>query len=150
MEPTRKITESTVNLIKTFEGFRAHAYKDVGGLYTVGYGQQDGVTEGMQVTVFEADQMLRQKLARIAEEIAPIIRYECSENQFSALCSLVYNIGVRAFKRSSLLKKLNEGSLDEAADQFLRWSFVDGKQVPGLLRRRRIERRVFLGLETCL
>jgi lysozyme len=72
---------------------------------------------------------------------------ELSENSFSALASFVYNIGIGAFERSTLLKKLNSGDFQSAADQFLRWNHVNGISVRGLLRRRKLEREIFMADE---
>ena len=67
-----------------------------------------------------------------------------SQNQFDALVSLTYNIGENAFKKSTLLKMLNAGNYQGAADQFLVWNKSNGQVLNGLVRRRKTEREMFL------
>jgi len=65
------------------------------------------------------------------------------QNQFDALVSLAYNIGLAALKRSTLLKKLNGGDLQTAAAEFLKWDKQAGEVLPGLTKRRKAEQKMF-------
>jgi lysozyme len=67
-----------------------------------------------------------------------------TNNEFSAMLSLMFNIGTEAFKNSTLLRLFLAGEIDGAADEFLKWKFVQGKEEKGLLRRRKKERLIFL------
>jgi GH24 family phage-related lysozyme (muramidase) len=73
---------------------------------------------------------------------------ELAQEQVDALASFVFNVGVRAFGASTLLKMLNQGQDTKAADEFTKWNKAGGKVSRGLVRRRRAERELFLmGIE---
>ncbi len=80
--------------------------------------------------------MLIADMERIEKAIAPLNTHECNSNQFSALCSLAYNIGVTAFANSTLLAKLNSGDIQGAAEEFLKWDHINSVISPGLLNSR--------------
>lgn len=145
---SKKTGESGKNLIKEFEGFRATAYLCPAGVWTVGYGTTriggKSVKEGAKVTTQEADDLLEQDLKRFEDGVNRLVQVEITQNQFDALVSFVYNLGVGSLQKSTLLKKLNAGLFDEAAEQFLKWDKAAGKRLPGLTRRRKAERELFL------
>lgn len=141
---SRKITEEGLDLIKQFEGLRLEAYQCSAGVWTIGYGHTLGVQEGDTISEVDADDFLAEDIGWAESEISRGVRVPISDNQFSALVSLVFNIGKGAFRASTLLKKLNDGEYDEAADEFLRWNKVHGKTLAGLTRRREAERELFL------
>ena len=91
--------------------------------------------------------MLIEDLRERANALAPFVNVGVTEGQYIALLSLAFNIGVGALKKSSLLRYLNLGRIDEAADEFLRWVYAGGKVSKGLQRRRESERRLFLEVE---
>lgn len=128
----------SVELIKQFEGFKAKPYIDPVGIPTIGYGTT-------YITEADAVYLLKSYVQR---EIVPVldsaVDVPLSCDQLSALCSLIYNIGSEAFKKSTLLKKLNKGDYDGAADEFMRWNKAGGKVLKGLTRRREAERELFL------
>jgi lysozyme len=136
------------NLIKEFEGFRAVAYVCPAGIVTVGYGttkiQGVPVQLGSKVTTEEADVFLEQDLKLFEDTVNQNVLVELTQNQFDALVAFVYNVGAGNFRKSTLLKKLNEGKLSEAAEQFLKWDKAGGKKLAGLTRRRKAERELFL------
>ncbi len=142
MKPIRTSPE-VVALIKKFEGLRLKAYRCPGGVWTIGYGNTDGVTEGMEISLEEAEARLQRDLRRFENAIVKAVIPELTDNQFSALVSLVYNIGVEAFRRSTLLKKFNSGDIQGAAEEFGKWDRVKGNVVPGLAKRRERERGMF-------
>ncbi len=133
-----------VNMLMRLEGFRADSYRCPAGRWSLGFGETEGVTAGQHITREDAEGRLREDLDRIAQAIAPLIEPELTENAFSACVSLVYNIGIEAFTHSTLLRKINQGDMEGAANEFLRWCNVHGVPVRGLRRRRAIERGVFL------
>jgi lysozyme len=139
-------------LIKHFEGLRLEAYPDPasGGVpWTIGYGHTAGVRPGDEISQAEADAMLVADL-RVAEtSVRRLVKVALSQNQFDALTSFEFNLASLA--TSTLLRVLNGGDYHGAADQILRWdkATINGvlQPMPGLTRRRRSERHLFLNNE---
>ncbi len=146
------ISENGLALIKRFEGCSLKAYPDPatgGAPWTIGYGWTrpvDGVAvhPGMEINQAKAEQLLRCGIVSYEQDISKLVRVRINQNQFDALVSLAWNIGTRAFSTSTLLQKLNSGDYLGAADQFLRWVNAGGREMPGLVTRRRAERDLFL------
>lgn len=133
-------------LIKEFEGKRLEKYKDVVGKWTIGYGHLILPTESypLPINEIQADALLRQDLAISEAGVNKWVSMVLTQNQFDALVSFTFNLGVGNLQNSTLLKVLNQGQLQAAADQFLRWNKAGGKEVSGLTRRRIAERALFL------
>lgn len=139
-------------LIKGFEGCRLTAYPDPGtggAPWTIGYGWTypvDGkpIKPGMNIDQATADRLLKTGLVSYENDVLKLVKVKLTQNQFDALVSFAYNVGSRALSTSTLLKKLNAGDIKGAADEFLRWNKAGGKEMPGLTRRRKAERDVFL------
>jgi lysozyme len=131
--------------IKTAEGLRLTAYKDGGGVWTIGYGHTGAdVREGLTIPLSEAERLLTRDL-RVAEgHVNEAVKVKLTQNQFDALVSFVYNVGGGAFRSSTLLKLLNAGDYEGAANQLPRWNKDNGKVVNGLTNRRHEERELFL------
>jgi len=87
--------------------------------------------------------MLRRDLGEIEEAVNDLVTVEISQRMFDALVSFAYNAGAGNLRRSSLLRKLNQGDIQGAADQPLRWNRARGRVLPGLTRRRLAERNPF-------
>lgn len=143
------INQAGLELIKQWEGCRLKAYKDVAGVWTVGYGLTSGagiipVDQDTVLTQEEADWYLEQTVNKFASEIKPLITAEINENQFAAFVSLAYNIGVGGFKRSSALRHFNAGNLDKVPTAIKLWNKAGGKTVKGLVNRREAEVNLFL------
>ena len=128
------------------------AYKDPGskdGLpITAGYGatrKLDGTrfTLGERITEKYAEDCLLRDVSWAEAAVNQSVKVPLNSNQFDSLVSFSYNVGVDAFKTSTLLKVLNAGDYDAAADQMLRWVFNDGVEMQGLKNRRFLERRLF-------
>lgn len=131
-----------VELIKKAEGFSSKPYICPAGKLTVGYGHTGNVNG--PVTKEQAEALLKKDL-RIAEEaIKQSVKVPLNPNQFSALVSFVYNVGVQNFKNSTLLRILNRGRYEEAALQFDRWVHANGTVLEGLKKRRAAEKQLFL------
>ena len=140
---------SSLDLIKKWESLRLIAYKDGGGVWTIGYGTTvylDGskVKEGDTCTKEQAEQWLTNFVNDIAFKIFNLVKVPLTENQMNAILSFVYNIGIDAFSKSTFLIKLNEDKYGEAAGQLLRWCKDNGKYVQGLYNRRLDEQQLFL------
>lgn len=136
--------QSGLEIVKQFEGFRASAYKDSGGLLTIGYGTTNraDVAKG-KLTKIEAEACLRRDMQIAVDAIWRYCKVPLNQNQFSALVSLVYNIGVKAFRISTLLKLLNTRDYSGAAKQFAAWRNDNGRRVQGLVNRRALEQKLF-------
>lgn len=141
----RKISAAGLQLIKAFEGCRLKAYRDPVGIPTIGYGRIKGVKMGDVISQEQADNWL---LEEIENEYAPgvegLVKVEITDNQFAALVSFAYNLGVGALAKSTLLRKLNAGDYAGASQEFGKWSKAGGKTLPGLVRRRAAESTLFL------
>lgn len=140
-------------IIEQREGVVLTAYKDSAGILTIGVGHTSAagspkVTPGMKITATEASQILSRDLNIFEQAVTSSVKVALNQNEFDALVSLAFNIGADAFKKSTLLKKLNADDRRGAADQFLVWNkiTVNGKKqaLKGLTTRREAERKQFL------
>ena len=146
----RQINERTLSLIKEFEGFRAEAYRDVAGVWTIGYGTTAaanvGVTPvpGMTITKAEAEWYLQKAVNKFAAQVEAMLTAPANDNEFGAFVSLAYNIGPTAFRKSSALRYFNAGDKTRAANNIRLFNKAGGKVLKGLVRRREAERALFL------
>lgn len=149
----RRINQAGLHLVEEFEGYhrqlqdgtgRVMAYVDPVGIPTIGFGHISSVHLGQVITHQEAEEFLRQDLAVAESAVSNLVVVPLNNNQFSALVSFCFNLGAGALGQSTLLKLLNQKDYSGAADQFLRW-VMGGRQVlPGLVKRRKAERELFL------
>ncbi|MBJ6957437.1 lysozyme [Vibrio cholerae] len=131
------------SMIKPLEGIEYVPYRDVVGVLTVCYGTTGpDVIEGKVYTKAECDALLQRDLKSIERQILPMIKPALPEPTKAALYSFTYNVGVGAFSRSTLLKKLNAGEMTQACDELKRWVYAGGKKWKGLMNRREIEEEV--------
>lgn len=145
-------SEKGIKNIKDFEGCSLTAYPDPGtggAPWTIGYGWThpvDGkpVKPGMKIDMKTADRLLRTGLVSFENDVLKVVKVKLTQGQFDALVSFAYNVGSRALSTSTLLKKFNDGDVQGAADEFLRWNKAGGKVLNGLSRRREAERALFL------
>lgn len=137
------MTEQAETLIKTMEGLKLKAYQDTGGVWTIGYGETKNVTPGMQISIQQAERYLETRLAILEQEILTLVKVPLNDNQLSALESFCYNLGIGAFAGSTMLKMINKGDFKDAALQFGFWVHDNGKIIPGLVKRRAIEAKLF-------
>ncbi len=140
------ISETGLELIKDHEGCVLTAYPDPGtggDPWTIGYGSTRGVTQGMMITREEADARLREDVHNAEQCVNRSTNVILTQNQFDALVSFVFNVGCKAFQGSTLLRKLNAGDIDGAANEFQRWNKGGGKVLKGLVIRRKSEEETF-------
>lgn len=137
------INEAGLDIIKRSESLRLRAYRDAVGIPTIGYGHTRTARMGTSITEPEAERLLREDLEDAESAVHCFVTVPLNENQFSALVSLVFNIGAGAFKLSTLRKLLNKGRYDEAAAQFGRWNKAGKKVLRGLVTRRAAEQSLF-------
>lgn len=132
------------DFVARFEGCRLTSYKDVGGVWTVGYGETGpSVTAKTVISQEEADAFLAKSLRKAEDCVRRYVENELSETQQAALTSLVFNIGCGAFRKSTMLQLLNAGDYNVALLEFPRWNKVQGKPVSGLTKRRAAEQHLF-------
>ena len=147
-----QVSDAGIELIKSFEGFRANAYPDPksgGDPWTVGYGSTKfpsgrPVKQGDKVTPAQAELYLREDVKKFANSVDTLVTAPLKQCQYDALVSFVYNLGATNFRNSTLLKKLNAKDYKGAADEFLRWVSQGSSVEAGLRRRRTAERSLFL------
>ncbi len=146
---TSAINDAGLALIKHFEGCRLTAYKDVAGIWTIGWGHTGGVSEGMTWTQDQADAALLEDLSGFETAVQTgVADAATTPNQFAAMVALAFNIGSGAFASSSVLREHRAGQYENAANAFLLWnkSTIDGvlQVVQGLTNRRTAERTLYL------
>ena len=137
------ISKNGLDLIKHFESLQLKAYKCSANVWTIGYGHTKNVKEGDRICEDQANCFLMQDLYSVERAIIRLVKVKINQNQFDALCSLIFNIGVLAFNKSTLLAKLNTGDYVGAAEQFRRWNKVNNVVMAGLVRRRQAEEDLF-------
>lgn len=130
--------------ISSFEGCKLTAYKCAAGVWTIGYGHTKGVREGDICTQDLANSWLIDDIRETQLLLAHYVNVPVSEGEFIALVSLAFNVGVGSLMKSKLLRKLNSGDRDGAAEEFLDFDLANGKKVAGLTRRRKAEHDLFL------
>lgn len=149
-----QMSENGLELLKQWEGFKSKMYKDSAGLPTIGVGHlltKSELTSGKitinNVSVEYANGLTDQQiLDLLSQDVDPAaaavtarVKVTLSQNQFDALVSFTFNVGIGAFSGSTLLKVLNQGQYNQVPDQLLRWNKAGGKVVPGLTNRRQNE-----------
>ena len=141
-----KVGERGLDLIKTFEGLRLDAYLCPAGVPTIGWGATGpDIKMGMTWTRQQADERLAADVGRFADRVTKLVHgAETTQAQFDAMVSFAFNLGAGALLASTLLKKHRAGDRTGAADQFMRWVFAGDKRLPGLVRRREAEKRLYL------
>lgn len=142
-------SQAGLALIKKFEGFCSVAYYCPAGKLTIGYGHV--ILPGEQfpeskISESAAENMLKQDVTMVGKAINQLVATDLLQNQFDALVSFVYNIGVKAFEKSTLLRLINANKLERAAEEFPRWIYAAGVVQQGLVRRRQAEKLMFLEL----
>ena len=146
-----QLTDECVQMIERDEGCVLHAYPDPatgGDPWTIGYGHTGpDVHPGLVITQTDAQALLEKDLEKFEDGVDGLLADEpTDDNQFSAMVSLAFNVGLGNFEKSSVLRFHNEGQYQQAADAFLLWDKAAGQVMPGLVRRRHQEREMYLGL----
>jgi len=150
----RKVNKTTIELVKSFEGLFLKPYLCPAGIPTIGFGSisypngQSVILSDPAITEEQATEYLQFEINEKAAGVEKMVSEELTDNEFGALVSFAYNLGLGSLHGSTLLKLLNAGkdTVDREAvgDQFLRWNKADGKVLAGLTRRRQAERALFL------
>ena len=148
-----RMSTAGLDLLTEFEGLRLKAYIDPVGIWTIGYGHTSAagepiVASGLVITKDEAEEILKRDMGQYEEGVRKYVKVNLTQGQFDALTDFAYNAGVGALQKSTLLKKVNAGKFDEVPAEFMKWTKGGGKELPGLVRRRRAEVKLWRGLDT--
>lgn len=144
-----KTSNDGLKLIEKYEGCKLKAYRCPAGILTIGYGHTSAagspkVIEGMIITKEQAEQILDNDLSMFEHELNAMLTREVTQHQFDALMSFTYNLGVGAMRKSTLLKRVNAGEFDKVRAEFMKWTRAAGRELPGLVERRRAEADLFV------
>lgn len=140
-----QLSAAGLDLIQRFEGFRSRQYTDVAGFPTIGYGHRivppeafpAGVSESQAATLLAAD------VCQAERAVASLVKVALTQGQFDALVDFTYNLGAGRLAGSTLLRCLNAGRYDAAAEQLLFWDLAGGEVNLGLKARREAELRLW-------
>ena len=132
-------SKDCIDMVKHFEGFKAVAYLCPANVWTIGYGRTKNVKEGDITSMPQATRDLEEELIEFGEQVLSVVDVELSQNEFDALASWTYNLGVGNLQSSTLLKKLNAGDKDSVPSEMLRWNKAAGRVLAGLTTRRQAE-----------
>ena len=139
-----EISQNGIEFIKKVEGCELVAYKCSSGVWTIGYGHTGtDIKQGKEISLEKAERYLKNDLVRFCKAVNDLVNVELTQNQFDALVSFVFNIGIGAFASSTLLRLLNQKKYVDAANQFDRWVYSGGKVSDGLVVRRKKEKEMF-------
>jgi lysozyme len=140
-----KISDKGLKLIKDFEGLKLTSYLCPANVWTIGYGSTGPhVKQGMTITEKEAEDLLKEDVKRFEECVTDAVEVDLTQDEFDALVSFSFNVGCGAFMGSTLLRLLNAGNKQAAAQQFPRWNKAAGQVLAGLTRRREAEKALYL------
>jgi len=146
-----KLSSAGLDLICQFEGYhtalsdgRCVAYRCPANVLTIGWGCTEGVKEGMIWTRDEAQVALCRELEKFEAGVTQLVTVKLNQNQFDALVSFTYNVGLSAFERSTIRRKLNAVDYRGAASAFKLWNKGGGRVLRGLVNRRARESTLFL------
>jgi lysozyme len=144
-----EVNKAGRDLIKKFEGCKLRAYKCPAGLWTIGYGNtfyEDGtkVKQGDVITQQQAENYFNAIVDDFAKKVDALVKSNVSENNFSALVSFTFNVGIGNFQRSTLLRKVNANPKDATIPaEFRKWVRANGEVLKGLVRRREAEAKLY-------
>lgn len=139
-----QISQKGIDLIKKFEGCKLFAYRDSVGVPTIGYGHTKNVKMGMAITLQQAEVFLKEDLKPI-EVALNNMHINFTQNQFDALCSWIFNLGLGNFDSSTMKKRIVSRETDtKITDEMVKWFYANKKPLLGLKRRRVAEANMFL------
>jgi len=141
------ISQEGLALIKKFEGCRLKAYRCSANVLTIGYGHTGGVKEDDTISQPEADELLKEDIAKFEEYVNDNVIVELKQYQFDALVAWTFNLGPGNLRESTMLKKLNDSDYASVPSEMKRWNKAGGKTLDGLIRRRNAEALLFQSKE---
>lgn len=155
-----QMSQHGLSLLEQWEGFKLQVYRDSAGLPTIGVGHlltRSELTSGKIIingvpvkysgglTQQQVNDLLAQDVGPAEQAVGDGVKVARNQNQFDALTSFTFNVGIAAFRGSTLLRMLNQGQYDQVPAQLLRWTRAGGQVVPGLLNRRQNEIKLWSG-----
>ena len=139
-----QISDKAIDFIKSFEGFSSAAYICSGGYKTIGYGHFIRDNENLNIINDEqALKLLYQDISKAESSVNRLTKVILRQNQFYMLVSFTYNLGGGAYQRSSLRSKVNREDHDLVPFEFNKWIYSNGKILPGLVKRRKLEAKIY-------
>lgn len=148
MQPRHRVSRAAIELIKRFEGYRRAAAQLPDGRWTIGHGHTLTARQGAEVSEEDAEALLLYDLIVVAHTLNEVVFAPLTQNQFDALASFAFNLGLDNFRQSGVLKRLNEGAALQAACAMELWrkANVGGERIviDALVRRRSVEKTLFL------
>ena len=142
-----QLSNKGLDLVKRSEGFRDRVYLDVAGFPTIGYGHLIKVNEAFPdaITEPQAAAILDGDLREAEHAVARLVKVALTQGQFDALVDFCFNLGAGRLAGSTLLRELNAGRHDAAAEQLLSWDHTGGQVNAGLKARREAELKLWSG-----
>ena len=148
MQPRHRVSRAAIELIKRFEGYRRKSAQLPDGRWTIGHGHTRTARAGAEVSPDDAEALLFYDLIAITHGLNETVYSPLTQNQFDALASFVFSIGLESFAESGVLRRLNEGALIQAACAMELWrkAEIGGERIviDALVRRRSVEKTLFL------
>ena len=137
-----------INLVKFYEGLKLSRYFCPSGKLTIGYGHTGKGTRKASISKLEAEELLNQDLLLFQKVVRDNVKVPLTTSQFGALVSFSFNVGEGSFRRSTLLKLLNQKKYSSVPPELLKWTRDSRKRVlPGLVKRRKAESVLFMASE---
>lgn len=142
------MTRKGIELVKRFEGFSPTLYYCPTGIPTIGYGVVVHDVEkwkNVRLTREEAEKMLIEILAKYEALVRKALNYKKLHDYcYDALVSFTYNVGINAFRVSTLRRKILQNELLDASNEFEKWTYASGRLLKGLKKRRKAEKELYL------
>lgn len=141
-------SEKIRDYIKRWEGLRLCSYICSGGVWTIGYGHTGkDVKRGMVITLAMAERFFNADIAECENQIDKELKgagVTLTQGQYDAVVSFVFNLGIQQFKSSTLWRKICKNTNDKTIpDEFKRWVYSAGVKLPGLVKRRSLEAKIY-------
>ncbi len=133
--------------IATHEGYVGQAYRDIAGVWTIGFGTTEQVKAGDKIDPVRALQRKMADVQKFDGALKRCVKVPLHQHEYDAFLSLAYNIGPGAFCGSTLVKRLNAEDYPGACREILRWNRAGGRVVQGLVNRREAEYRQCIGAQ---
>jgi lysozyme len=142
-----KLSAAGLALLKRSEGFKSHTYIDAAGFPSIGYGHRldprEHYPNGISET--EAEVILLWDVHEAEQAVERLVKVSLTQGQFDALVDFTFNLGSARLSGSTLLRELNQGRYDLAANELLRWDHCGADELASLKARRQAERSLWLG-----
>ncbi|AKA37152.1 lysozyme [Yersinia ruckeri] len=155
----RMISETGFELIMSFESLSLESYQDSNGIWNIGYSHSDNVIQGQKIEELTAMSLLQSDIMICEECLNNIVAVPLNQNQFDALVSFLFNVGVghpgvksgfqylKSGQPSNMLININKGNFVDAADEFSYWIYMGSIRSPSLVKRREKEMKLFMTKE---